>query len=221
MKLSRPADISDPVTPEKLESVFGLLREALQNGQIDEHNFLIDEDKGSLVAYIQNILDMPTSGKLFEGHISDMTTGTYSADNLFQRYVAMSKLLNTTERIIRSVDYKVHYTTTDVAISFFPHRSKEYFEKLEDYTLNLGREFTFTNTITVEIPKGYKYVRHNVHGAIRNEDPEIGFVMYVNVSKNNMLDIMIDVTYEDGYSLPNDGYVTADGVIELIYERVL
>lgn len=151
-KVSR-TDITDPVTPSKLEVVLKPIRLLQINGRIDEQNFLVNTapsygvplHAGSL---IRNINDLVDSAKTFDGRSiftdADFTDGTftgsvashyanssplYDEKAFFEVHAQVVNALYTEEYTIRDIDYKLSYTREDIKASF--RTMKELKNKLE------------------------------------------------------------------------------------------
>lgn len=151
-KVSR-TDITDPVTPSKLEVVLKPIRLLQINGRIDEQNFLVNTapsygvplHAGSL---IRNINDLVDSAKTFDGRSiftdADFADGTftgsvashfanssplYDEKAFFEVHAQIANALYTPEYTIRDIEYKLSYTKDDIKASF--HTSRKMLKKLK------------------------------------------------------------------------------------------
>lgn len=148
MPLVTRADITDPVTPAKLEVVLKPIRILQINGKIDEENFFQEEDSSSGAplhagSLIRSINDLPDSSKIFDGKSIFTEADSYDAaiaGKVYRHFYNTSPLydekaffevhskvccaLYTEEHTIRDIDFKLSYTKDDIKATFHTARKE-------------------------------------------------------------------------------------------------
>ena len=154
MPLVNRTDITDPVTPSKLEVVLKPIRVLQWNGLIDEDNFKKESGKTNGIpihagSVIRTITDLVDSAKTFDGrsiftdldihnttivagsvydHFSNNTTG--NEKNFFEVHARIANALYKPEYTVRDIDFKMSYTRDDLKSTFRTYADRE--KKVQD-----------------------------------------------------------------------------------------
>lgn len=163
MPLAHRTDITDPVTPSKLEVVLKPIRLLQLNGKINEENFYhstydsygIPLHSGSL---IRNINDLVDSAKTFDGRsvytgvdtvatvIGATSVYHYFRNNtdnnekdLFAVHAQVCGKLYKQEETTRDIDFKLSYSRDDIKASF--RTKKEYDKKIKRLEHRLNHHY--------------------------------------------------------------------------------
>lgn len=161
MPLVTRTDITDPVTPSKLEVVLKPIRLLQINGKVNEENFTHDTSASSgyplhAGSLIRNVNDLVDSAKTFDGRsiytdLDEDTTAVpntsrniyFSAERVgnekdfFTVHAQVCNALYKEEATIRDVDFKLSYTREDIKASF---RTKKELEKRLKKARNVVQE---------------------------------------------------------------------------------
>jgi len=154
MPLVNRTDITDPVTPAKLEVVLKPIRILQWNGLIDEENFQQESDIAGAIpvhsgSTIRSIVDLVDSAKTFDGrsiftdldlhntqivpgsiydHFSNNTIG--NEKDFFTVHAKIANALYKQEYTVRDIDFKMSYSKDDLKATFRTYADRE--KKLQD-----------------------------------------------------------------------------------------
>jgi len=154
MPLVNRTDITDPVTPAKLEVVLKPIRILQWNGLIDEENFQQESDIAGAIpvhsgSTIRSIVDLVDSAKNFDGrsiftdldlhntqivpgsiydHFSNNTIG--NEKDFFTVHAKIANALYKQEYTVRDIDFKMSYSKDDLKTTFRTYADRE--KKVQD-----------------------------------------------------------------------------------------
>lgn len=223
------------VTPEILRSIFVPVKTLCKNAMIDDENFSKSTLGTKSSEFINNISDIPSSGKLFDGRYIDFsavykdrpstalsTTSlsiydieSYEPNRFYNNYAKITNLLYRYEHAVADIDFMVSYSNEGVKAAIGENRYKDILKKDTD-PIKYGGYATITDGYEIDIPRGYMYDRYSVTGELHRSKTYI--INVDEIVRSNSVFFKFSTVVNAAFGA--DDYIFATGRIQVLFKRL-